>query len=195
MLYYLSVRECWGKKNKIIKSICPFFVISSLANAGWMFCWHYNNIIFSFVLMIIILMSLGIIFFKIENTNLSYKESVFIKLPFSVYFGWISVAFIANLIVLLVSFGFNAFNIGGQILTIIVIILGMAAGIMIVFRERNIFYGLVFVWAYIGLLIKHISASGFKGQYLPIIIITFISAAVLIIIEVIVIMRNKTSLL
>lgn len=42
------------------------------------------------------------------------------------------------------------------------------------FKDKNIAYGLVFVWAYLGIWIKHISKIGFNNQYIGIIITTII---------------------
>ena len=43
--------------------------------------------------------------------KLDQKEKLFIRLPFSVYFGWITVATIANITTLLVDIGWNGFGI------------------------------------------------------------------------------------
>lgn len=180
-----------GKKDELIQRIGPYFIISSFANAAWMFSWHYKNIVLSIVLMLIILICLAIIFIRIGNTNISHKEKIFVKLAFTIYFGWITVATIANLTVLFVSLGFDALGIAGQVWTIFAIILGMAIGGYIVLRERNVFYGLVIIWAYIGILVKHIHPSGFNGRYIPIIIITFIAIAILIATDIFVIIKNK----
>ena len=180
------------KKDEIIKKIGPYFAISSFANAAWMFSWHYKNILLSIILMIVMFISLGVIFFRISNTSLSDKEKIFVKLSFSIYFGWISVALIANFIVLSISFGFNALSLAGQICTVIAILVGMVVGVFVIIREKNVFYGLVFVWAYIGILIKHLSSNGFGGRYLQIIITTCIAIALILVTEIVVIVKNKT---
>jgi hypothetical protein len=99
------------------------------------------------------------------------REKIFIRLPFSVYFGWITVAAIANATVLLVSRGWNGFGIPEPVWAIAMIIVGMLIGAVTTIRNRDVAYGLVLVWAYSGILIKHTSAAGFAGQY-PAIIIT-----------------------
>jgi hypothetical protein len=50
-------------------------------------------------------------------------------------------------------------------------------------NNRDIAYGLVFIWAYTGILIKHTSASGFAGQYFSIITTVIICLALLLIVE------------
>ena len=123
--------------------------------------------------MFIILVCLILIVREINEEEFSLREKIFIRLPFSVYFGWITVATIANATTLLVSLGWDGFGISEPTWTVIIIAVGLAIGIATMLRNRDIAYGLVIIWAYVGILIKHISASGFAGQY-PVVITTVI---------------------
>jgi len=44
-------------------------------------------------------------------------------------------------------------------------------------KDKNIFYALVLIWAYLGILIKHVSANGFGGQYTSVIVTVLVSMA------------------
>lgn len=147
------------------------FSISSLANMLWIVSWHYDYIGFSLLLMIVILLCLIVIARRLAQEQLSLKEKFFIRLPFSIYFGWITVATIANVTTFLVSIGWDGFGIAEQVWTVAVIIVGVIIAIMTMFRNNDLAYGLVVVWAYAGILIKHISPAEFAGQY-PSIIVT-----------------------
>lgn len=50
-------------------------------------------------------------------------------------------------------------------------------------KTKDIAYGLVIIWAYAGILVKHILPSGFNGQYASIITTAVISIVILIIVE------------
>jgi L-cystine uptake protein TcyP (sodium:dicarboxylate symporter family) len=63
------------------------------------------------LLMVVLLVSLIYIVRIIGKEGLSLRDRIFIRLPFSVYFGWITVATIANFTVRLVSFNWNGFGI------------------------------------------------------------------------------------
>lgn len=141
------------------------FSVSSLANAGWIFSWHYRLIPLSMVLMVLILGCLILINQRIYHTRLTAREKLFIRLPFSVYFGWITVAAIANATVLLVSIGWKGFGLSEPVWAVIAVILGMLIGSLTMVRNRDMAYGLVLVWAYAGIYIKHSSTSGFSGRY------------------------------
>lgn len=176
---------------KMLNKIGLLFSISSIANAAWIYSWHYYLIPLSMLLMIVILICL-ILITRINNKEeLSVRERIFIRLPFSVYFGWITVATIANSTTLLVSTGWNGFGISDSIWAAIIISVGMVIGIATVLKNNDIAYGLVLIWAYAGILIKHISASGFSGQYTLVIATVIICIVLFVITECYVLFTNK----
>lgn len=166
------------KIENLVKKINPLFIATSLANILWIFCWHYDYIGLS----VLIMASLLILLIKIANIICTEKleawGKLFIWAPFSIYFGWITVAQIANITVFLVSIGWNKFGIADFVWTIIILLVGALIGILRMLKDKNIAYGLVLVWAYIGILLKHLSAEGFNGQY-PSIIATLIVCIIL----------------
>ena len=90
-------------KTALLKEVGTLFAISSVANFAWIFSWHYKIIPLSMLLMLVILICLGLITIRINKEKLTTTEKIFIRLPFSVYFGWITVATIANATTLLVD--------------------------------------------------------------------------------------------
>lgn len=167
-----SIRKDLLNKNGII------FSISSIANALWIIAWHYKIIYVSIVLMAIILICLIIIVNSIRKEDLTLKEKIFIKLPFSTYFGWITVATIANMTTLLVSLGWNGFGIPEAIWTIIIILVGAIISILTIIKNKDYVYGVVVVWAYIGILIKHTNV--FNSMYPGVIITVIISLGLVV---------------
>jgi len=155
-----------GKKNKeLFNKVGFYFIISSLANILWIFSWHYDFIAVSVLLMLVILFSLIKIADILRVERLSLKDKFFIKLPFSIYFGWITVATIANITVFLISLNWNGFGLSDTFWTMLILVVGALIGVARMLKDKNIAYGLVLVWAYSGILLKHISASGFNKQY------------------------------
>jgi len=57
-------------------------------------------------------------------------------------------------------------------------------------RNRDIAYGLVMLWAYAGIYIKHTSESGFSGQY-PAVIYTVIACMILFVIVEVYVLFSK----
>lgn len=65
---------------------------------------------------------------------------MFIRLPFSVYFGWITVATIANITTALVDIGWDGFGISESIWTILIIVIGLVIGAVTMIRNHDIAY-------------------------------------------------------
>jgi len=168
-------------KADLLNKIGIAFSISSICNSAWIFSWHYHKIPLSMLLMVLILVCLIFINYIVRNEKLTEREKFFIRLPFSVYFGWITVATIANATTLLVSLGWNGFGISEQTWAIVIIIVGMLIGSATIIRNRDIAYDLVMLWAYEGILIKHTTESGFSGQY-PAVIYTVIACMIIFVI-------------
>ena len=167
ILYLLGLfREGKNKTNStLLNKIGVLFIISSLANISWIFAWHYLLIGLSLVIMFILLTTLIKIADTLTKEKLSGKEKMFLRIPFGVYFGWITVAVIANVTIFLVSVGWKGFGIAESTWTVIILLAGLAIGTMRLLKDKNIAYGLVLVWAYFGIYIKHTSPAGFGGMY------------------------------
>jgi len=196
-LYQLGIFQ--DKKNivkvNLLEKIGIVFAISSIANTVWIFTWHYKLISLSFLLILVILGCLNYINTLIMAEKLSGKEKFLIALPFSVYFGWITVATIANATTFLVSAGWNGFGISAEIWTVIVLIVGLLIGGLTTFRNKDLAYGLVLIWAYIGILIKHVSKTGFAGMYPAVVAAVSVCLVFFVLIELYVIFfKNKTEL-
>ena len=155
-----------------------YFIISSFANATWIFSWHYDYIALAMSLMIMLLFCLIMINQIIHTEDLSPLDNIFIKLPFSIYCGWITVATIANATTLLVSLGWNGWGVPESTWAAIIIVLGFVIATIVIIKYKDIAYGLTMIWAYIGILMRHIMVSGFNGRY-PGVIYTLILCIVL----------------
>lgn len=166
------------KVEDLIKIINPLFIATSLVNISWIFAWHYDYIGLSVVIMTVLLFLLIKIADILRTQQLKSRERLFIWAPFSVYFGWITVATIANITVFLVSIGWGGFGINDFVWTSIILLVGAIIGILRMNKDKNFAYGLVLIWAYLGILFKHVSASGFNGKY-PSLIVTVIVCLIL----------------
>ncbi|MFP4370224.1 MAG: tryptophan-rich sensory protein [Candidatus Kapaibacterium sp.] len=156
-------------KDRLLKKINYLFIATSIANISWIFAWHYDIIGLSVIIMAILLILLINIADILREEQLAPMENLFIATPFFVYFGWITVAAIANMTIFLVSIGWDGFGIADYVWAIIILSVGTLIGIFRMLKDKNIAYGLVLIWAYLGILIKHLSEDGFAGQYISVI--------------------------
>lgn len=181
-----GVRE----KSQLLRSVGMLFSVSSIANIFWIFAWHYRQILISLILMLIILVCLLLINLQTRKEKLSLLQSFLIRLPFSVYFGWITVATIANVTTLLVDMKWNGLGISETIWTVAILIIGIVIGIVTTYRNRDIAYGLVFVWAYSGIVTKHIRPENFNFKY-PSVVFTAMGSIILILVTILFVLINQ----
>lgn len=181
-------------REDLFKRIGIYFAISSVLNSIWIFAWHYRMIELSLILIVGVLICLILINQHTKKVRLSFKDKIFIRIPFSIYFGWITVATIANVTTLLVKLGWGGFGISEVIWTIIILIVGTLISIGTIIRNRDFFYGLVVIWAYVGIYIKHVSPETFNGEYQSIITSVVVCLVFLVLAEAYILFANRKSL-
>ena len=141
------------KDNPLLQKIYPAYWIGSLANIVWLFLWHYNVFSITFIAMLIILASLIYIYLQISKAGLEANriQKWLVKLPFSIYLGWISVATVANISQVLFYFEWGGWGIAPTIWAVIMLAVATLLGLLMLWREMDVPYTLVLVWAFIGI--------------------------------------------
>ncbi|WP_058308945.1 TspO/MBR family protein [Gracilibacillus massiliensis] len=137
----------------IYQACSELFWLSSVLNVAWILTWHYQLFLLSNIIMIGLLLTLIALYLRAKKVNASKLE----LLPFSVYLGWISVATIANISYYLVYLGLGENEAVSIFWTIVMIVVATALALLFIWREKDIFYALVFVWAFIGIGVKNSS--------------------------------------
>jgi len=151
---------------KLLNRTGIVFIVSCVLNLSWVIAWHYGLLTISFILLALFLLTMIDMRLIIHAQEpLSVKEKWFVRLPFSVYFGWVTIATIAGATALLVGNGFSGLGLSEAAWTMIILLVGAAIGVTTAFRFRDAAYLLVFVWAYSNILTNHLSPAGFAGQY------------------------------
>jgi len=147
VVYMISMFTNFTKEDR---AIYPWVIASSLANAAWIFLWHYRLVYVSVIAMVIILASLIAIYTILHKAK---KVSVLKTLPFNIYLGWISVASIANVSAALYVANWNGFGISPEIWSAIMIIVATGLAVYSMYK-KTYSYSLVILWAIIGILVK-----------------------------------------
>lgn len=158
--------------DKIYSHIGPWFVVSCIMNIAWIFSWHYQKIGLSLIFMLGLLVSL--IFINMSYT-IGPEVNIFERLSvygFNIYIGWICAATIANVGVFLARINWSRFGLSEQFWTIVVIVVGMLLGLAFTAYGHRFMATFAIIWAYCGILIKHISVNGYGNSYPLIIVIT-----------------------
>lgn len=156
-------------KPETIEAMTPYFIATSVLNCVWILAWQYEVLWLSVLLIIGMLYSLVKIEETLKDKDMTVGERMMVRNPFSLYFGWITVATIANICTWLVSIKWDGLGLSPVLWTGSLLIIGALVGLAGMIRNVNCLYGAVFVWAYLGILTKHVSVTGWNDQY-PIVI-------------------------
>ncbi len=136
-----------------ISRIGPLFAISCAANAAWLVFWHHEMFELTVAAMAVLLLSLIFIYLRlgIGRVRVAGVEKWIVNAPFSVYLGWITVATIANVTVLLAHWEWDGWGIAPETWTYVMLAAAAAiAGAMNLSRGDTAFQ-LVLVWAFAGI--------------------------------------------
>lgn len=142
-------------KPEILNKTGLAFILSSLANSAWIFAWHFEAIALSLLLIVFLLLCLIYIVGLLNKVTLLPKNSLFLRIPFDLYFGWITVAAIANFVTLLVYWGWSGWGLSVSFWTVLVLMVGIGIGFVVMLHFQSIWYGLVLIWSYFGILMRH----------------------------------------
>lgn len=147
------------KDDELHEKIGWLFVVSSFFNSIWIFFWHYEYLLLSLLAMIGLLVSLILIYTRLEIglVEVSPKKRNMVHTTFSVYLGWITVAPIANVAALLVGVGWDGFNITAIYITAAMILIALIITLVYIYVRSDVAYAAVIVWALGGIVQKQMN--------------------------------------
>jgi len=135
---------------------------TSLINGIWIVFWHYE-------LLLISLIDILILFALLAFINVKLKKAPLIeRLPASVYFGWVTIALIANVSAYIVSLGVQWNNVGAVLQTSFIIVIAGVIAAVTVYLQKDFAYGLVIIWALVGIIIRHFDVNQFDLGYVSV---------------------------
>ncbi|MBC7744665.1 MAG: tryptophan-rich sensory protein [Flavobacterium sp.] len=143
--------------DKVVLQIGWWFVVTCLANSAWVLAWLYNYIGISVLIMLLLLFSLLQIVIKteMELTMIPLKKIVFTWWPFSIYFGWISVAAIANISAYLTKIEWDGFGISEINWAIIMIFIAGIINLFMIWKRNMREFALVGIWALLAVAVAN----------------------------------------
>ena len=148
--------------NPVLQKIGPWYVVSSLANSIWIFLWHYLQFNLTILFMGILLVSLLVTYLALRKNEAAKKSAGMkwlVRLPFSVYLGWITVATIANVTAVLDFNKWNGFGVAAETWAIIMLAVGVVLAAWMMLKFRDAAYLAVLVWAFAGIGVKFAGTS------------------------------------
>ncbi|WP_391117339.1 tryptophan-rich sensory protein [Psychrobacillus sp. L3] len=128
------------------------FVSSSILNILWTYFWHYELFLFS----LLDLFALIGILFLLYNTYSTTELSWMVRLPISIYLGWIFVDTFVNIDYYLTFIEFSGLGITKSLWAVIFLTVVTAIALHIRFHYNDPVIVLVFIWSFIGIAVHHL---------------------------------------
>ncbi len=141
---------------KPVTYVANYFTLTCGLNGTWIIMWHLLQIELSLLFMLWLLVTLILIYVKLQTHRNELKgiQKLFLYIPFVVYLGWISVATIANTTALLVHYNWNRFGVDAVMWSCIMITVAALLGAYFSIFRRDFFYTLVVAWALYGISVS-----------------------------------------
>jgi ABC-type Fe3+-siderophore transport system permease subunit len=145
------------RENPRLRRIGYLYVLSCAANIAWLFLWHYEFFPWTIVAMVALLLLLIAIYLilGIGRTRESPAETWLVRVPFSIYLGWITVATIANATSLLDYLNWSGWGISPEAWTVIMLVAATIIAAAVSITRGDVAYVAVIVWAFVGIALKH----------------------------------------
>jgi benzodiazapine receptor len=144
------------RQNAALRRIGYWPTLSGVANVAWLFLWHYNLFGWTLVAMLLLLASLLAIYMRLgigRSPAAGAGERWAVRLPFSIYLGWITVATLANVTDVLYLTVWDGFGIGPETWAAILLVLATLVAVAMAVTRRDAAYILVLTWAFAGIAV------------------------------------------
>ncbi len=136
------------------------YLVSCAANASWLVLWHYEQVLPSVVMMLVLLASLVVIYRRLRQTPaLSTGEALSVDVPFSLYLGWITTASIANFATWRFDVGTYPLGLTMDEWALVSVTLAIAIYVGVGALTRDAVYVGVFAWAALGITLQPLPTS------------------------------------
>jgi hypothetical protein len=149
------------RENLRLRSTGWWISLGGLANSAWIFLWHYEQFLLTLIAMLVLLGTLIITYLRlgIGRSKVSTVETWAVRLPFSIYLGWITVATAANVTSLLDYLKWEGFGVAPEIWMGIVLAAVLAIATLMNFTRWDVAYAAVILWALAGISVKHAAVA------------------------------------
>ena len=169
---FVKVRD-----DEFVLRIGWWFLISCVANAGWVFLWIYGYTGLSCIFIFLLLFSLLKIVMNnaMELWDAPISVIFFLWWPFVFYSGWVTVASIANVSSYLIKLGWDGFEMSEEAWTIFMIIVALLINLAVTWTRNMREFALVGAWALIAIAYANVN------EVITIVYIASIAAFILIV--------------
>jgi hypothetical protein len=146
-----------GRNQPWMPIVGPAFLVANLANIAWILLWHWEQWTLTVVALGVLLAVLALIYWGLRRGRGRFgqpptAERLMVWTPFSVYLGWVTVAFLANISVWLDREGGDLWGMGGRWAAVTLIGIAVLATALMILFWRDPTYAVVVGWGLLGIV-------------------------------------------
>jgi len=143
-----------GRSSPRVSGLARLFIITSIANIVWLELWHYGQHVLTLAAMLVLFAALVIIYLRLKlEPAASRAEWWCVDAPFSLYVGWVTVATLVNLSVVLDIVG-RPFGMTAEAWALAMVVLATLIALGVGLKQRDPIYVAVIAWALAGIAVK-----------------------------------------
>jgi hypothetical protein len=145
------------RENPRLRAVGWWVALGGLANSAWIFLWHYEQFPPTLIAMLALLATLIVAYLRlgIGRAAVPRAETWAVRVPFSIYLGWITVATVANVTAVLDYLRWDRLGIAPEIWMGVILGAVLVISALMSYSRRDVAYALVILWALAGISIKH----------------------------------------
>ncbi|WP_307457747.1 tryptophan-rich sensory protein [Chryseobacterium sp. SORGH_AS_0447] len=157
VIYYGPFTKNTEPKEKVVLNIGWWFIISCIANSLWIFTWLHEYTFITIPIMVLLFVSLLKMILNNRDfiQSRDFKTTVFLRLPFYIYAGWVSVALIADVAAYLTKIQWSGFGIPETGWTILMFVVAALIHLYMIWKQNMSAFALVAVWALIAIAVAN----------------------------------------
>jgi hypothetical protein len=129
------------------------YIASCAANCAWIYFWLNERILMATAVIFVLLATLAFINLSLKGAN-STAETWLVRVPFGIYFGWLTVATILNVAVALVFVGVETSNTAATAWACVLIVVAAILGVLIRWKLGIAVYAVTVAWALTAIAVK-----------------------------------------
>jgi hypothetical protein len=145
-----------GRLDPRMQRIAPLFLVSNIANIGWLVAWHWEQWNLTLVAFAVLIAALALIYLGLRRGRRRVQpptaERLMVWTPFSVYFGWATVAFLANVAVWLDRTDRELWGMDGRWTAVTLLAVAVLVATLLATWWRDPAYAVAVAWALMGIV-------------------------------------------
>jgi translocator protein len=138
--------------NEAVRTVRIPIVLSNLANIVWIYLWHHFEIRWSLLAISGLLAVLAYAYVQVDRIPARTEAELWLlRVPLSVYLGWVTVATVVNTAVTLVYLGWGGLGLSDPMWgTLVLAVVALLCAALALY-QADMALSLTFIWALVGI--------------------------------------------